>query len=299
MDPGARLGGCKILEERLVCTHPSERYGHGSAIFGDGTFFLYGGFSWLCEDYCSDMWRFNLTACLSSAANCTWQRMGELGRDGPGKRWLFASTHTPEKLYLFGGERLWHGFALENSYDNRWSSTSRFPFGGYLDDLWEYSHATHSWRQILPKESCYAGTDLGWEQRNDIHCTIHWPPARSAASIVLSGNALFLFGGFSTFFPYPQVDGSGAGSGTSRRASDGLAPYPDFPFFHKDMWTYEFGASSGILGGVEVRRHRPVFSHSPSPFRSAASPLPFSLPLFDSDTSQQRGYGVRSHPCRP
>ena len=36
LDPGAALGGCRLIEEREMCTHPTERYDHASTIFDDG-----------------------------------------------------------------------------------------------------------------------------------------------------------------------------------------------------------------------------------------------------------------------
>jgi len=33
---------------------------HGSAMFDDGTLFVYGGFSQRCVDYCDDMWYFDI-----------------------------------------------------------------------------------------------------------------------------------------------------------------------------------------------------------------------------------------------
>lgn len=34
---------------------------------------------------------------------------------------------------------MWHGFAQANDEGNRWADTEEFDFGGYFDDLWEYS----------------------------------------------------------------------------------------------------------------------------------------------------------------
>jgi hypothetical protein len=43
-----------------VCTVPSERYNHASAMFDDGTLYVYGGFSERCQDYCDDLWMFDI-----------------------------------------------------------------------------------------------------------------------------------------------------------------------------------------------------------------------------------------------
>ena len=42
-------------------------------------------------------------------------------------------------MMVFGGHRLWHGFATDNSEANSWSSYAEYPKGGYLDDLWVYT----------------------------------------------------------------------------------------------------------------------------------------------------------------
>ena len=54
LERGMRLGGC--LAGKIDCTHPTERYGHGGAIFDDREMAIYGGFSQMCDDYCADMW---------------------------------------------------------------------------------------------------------------------------------------------------------------------------------------------------------------------------------------------------
>ena len=40
---------------------------------------------------------------------------------------------------MFGGHRLWHGYALDNSEKNRWGNYSQLPKGGYLSDIWIYN----------------------------------------------------------------------------------------------------------------------------------------------------------------
>lgn len=37
-----------------------ERYNHGAALFSDGCLYVYGGFSQRCEDYCDDIWFFDI-----------------------------------------------------------------------------------------------------------------------------------------------------------------------------------------------------------------------------------------------
>jgi hypothetical protein len=65
--------------------------------------------------------------------------LNEFGNGGPGKRWKFSMTNDDEFVAIFGGFRLWHGFAQENSEANDWSDFSSLPPGGYLDDFWLYT----------------------------------------------------------------------------------------------------------------------------------------------------------------
>ncbi len=39
---------------------PSERYNHGSALFDDGCLYVYGRFSQRCQDFCDDIWFFDI-----------------------------------------------------------------------------------------------------------------------------------------------------------------------------------------------------------------------------------------------
>lgn len=136
VDKGARLAGCYVDEAGLEwCSHPSERYDHTSAVFPDGTLFLYGGFSDKCEDYCSDMWTFDIAACEANVS-CVWAPRGTLGRHGPGKRWRAATTTEGYTMYLYGGMRMWQGFAQANTVMNLWSDYAEYPPGGFLADLW-------------------------------------------------------------------------------------------------------------------------------------------------------------------
>lgn len=169
--PGAPLGGCKNFNASKTCSHPSERVGHAAAILYEreptsyaqrllGRFnvtapahlVVYGGYSQLCSDYCSDMWELPLTDCLFNATLCRWRElrppsmawdppgnpMDGLGRLGPGKRWRTATAADTTRLVMFGGHRMWQGLAAANSLSNRWASTVDYPHGGFLDDLWVF-----------------------------------------------------------------------------------------------------------------------------------------------------------------
>lgn len=276
VDPGARLGGCEYFAGELRCTHPTERYDQSLVALDDGRLSLFGGFSRDCADYCSDQWEFDAMRCLAArrandaalqTQHCAWQPLGELGRAGPGGRWRHAVATDGRHVFVMGGHRLWHGFSPENNEANEWSDTTTRPYGGYLDDMWVYTpNATFgqrgTWEQVVPRESCFRRREAAHESRFDIRCTVVWPPPRAGAAMTTtlardigsatanqqSPVALLLFGGYRTPFPYPHRRSRGAGSATSRSASDGLSPYPDAPYYLQDLW--RFNLSSGLWSEV-------------------------------------------------
>lgn len=261
MKPNAPLGGCDIIDAVEFCTHPSERYLHGSAMFNDGTLLVYGGFSHRCEDFCDDMWSFNVSKCVEGTAShaCQWREVAVLGRTGPGNRYQFSSTtNNGRKWYIFGGFRQFHGLWQLNNQDNRWSDTTQFPYGGYLDDLWEFDIDTEVWRQIQPKESCFFFPGQAWEARNDYVCTMFWPEKRASSVLVYTEGLLWLHGGYHTSFPYPHISSPGAGNGTSRLAGQPeYSSFPTLPYFLDDLWQYNM--SSGLW-----RQITPISDLNPS-----------------------------------
>lgn len=72
-------------------------------------------------------------------------------------------------MMIFGGHRLWHGFATDNSESNSWSSVDEHPKGGYLQDLWIYtkrqldadeqvkSTRFYKWRMVVTRYLQIAG----------------------------------------------------------------------------------------------------------------------------------------------
>lgn len=69
---------------------------------------------------------------------------------GPSKRWRHTMAigksyyddsdgYYKQKIAIYGGHRLWHGYSEENSQDNNWNVYETRPKGGYLDDLWIYT----------------------------------------------------------------------------------------------------------------------------------------------------------------
>ncbi|CAM9806227.1 unnamed protein product, partial [Ectocarpus sp. 4 AP-2014] len=186
---GARHGACEYVRGTEICGVPSERWRQGAAMFDDNTMIVYGGYSQRCGDYCDDVWSFDLR-------DNSWMEIYPLGHfaegEGPGKRWKFSVAYDGLSMMVFGGHRLWHGFATDNSEANSWSSFAEYPEGGYLQDLWVYtkkqlaedeqvptdSSAYGNWTKVVPKEYCVADPGLAWEERNDISCDIRWPQGR-------------------------------------------------------------------------------------------------------------------------
>ena len=97
LDYGARRGGCRYVLGREVCTHPSERWRHGASMFDDSTMLVYGGFSQRCEDYCDDLWAFDVR-------DNTWMEIYEVGKfsfgDAPGKRWRFSLVSDGQSILV-------------------------------------------------------------------------------------------------------------------------------------------------------------------------------------------------------
>jgi len=285
VDPGAKIGGCHLDEGEDRCTHPNERYGHVAQVVHDQYLIVYGGYSHFCSDYCDDLWIFvfqpgNVTLASSLPG---WTRIHPLGRT-PGKRWKAASTVVDNsRIFVFGGHRLWHGFSNDNSRANRWSSFEQLPKGGYLNDMWKLDlsacplspslsfdakvtalqNCVIQWEEILPKKNCtkLAVTEdmvrksgFSWEERLHKICLEVWPPGRSGHSLVAAGNDLLMFGGYRTFFPYPNNQGPGAGIGATpdkTSSKTAYSPFMSYDFFLNDFW--RFDVETGFWHLIEER----------------------------------------------
>ena len=275
LHPGVKLGGCRTVSlsndgagestrssTRRICDAPSERWGHGAAMLNESTLLVYGGFSHECEDYCDDMWLFDLDRLewrQQEEGRKPWRPQSDSGDDsiGPGPRWKFSmnggavnATSGESMVVLFGGHRLWHGYASDNSELNDWMSRELLPEGGYLDDLWIYSKepspllsttSEYRWKRQVGKESCRASPGASWESRNDVKCTVHWPLGRSGHATVVdnSRQGMWLFGGFSAPYPYPTSASPGAGWGMEGGEGAGFIP-SDYPYYLDDLWFYNF-----------------------------------------------------------
>jgi hypothetical protein len=269
LSAGANEGGCSIQLGIEVCTVPSERYNHASVLFNDGTLYVYGGFSQRCQDYCDDMWSFDIYM-------KNWRQIYAAGKltkfytdvytdgvfpididlspddvpvdnttkryAGPSKRWRHSMAISEayvdpvdglekQKFALFGGHRLWHGYSAENSQDNNWERFITRPKGGYMDDLWIYTKLldyafpgsqfkkTYGlWQIKQPLEECYGTPGLSWESRFDQTCFKVTPTARAGhgSAFDTKRNGVWIYGGYSTYYPYLRTDGIGSGTYLSK-----------------------------------------------------------------------------------
>lgn len=260
LHPGVRFGGCRTEDGKRICITPSERWGHDAVMIDDTTMIVYGGFSQECEDYCNDLWAFDLE-------KVEWQRLVVSSHSNPGKRWKFsmvsatdASGEENNRIILFAGHRLWHGFSADNSEDNQWQDTDVYPKGGYLDDLWILSRRTEetttnaddgrgngsinviwSWEEQTPKDSFTSSPGGTWESRDNVKRDVYWPPARSGHTATFDGvrNGMWVHGGYSTFFPYPSSTSRGSANGVKAQTRVGFVPYSSYLFYLDDIWFYD------------------------------------------------------------
>ena len=250
--PGAIYGGCRINNGTRVCDTPAERWRHGAAMLNNNSMLVYGGFSHECEDYCDDLWSFDLKS-------GTWTEIYPVGHSAnnnysnPGKRWRFSflgATNETQNSFviLFGGHRSWHGFASDNSFENSWESDRFHPKGGYLDDMWIFSNdltddsvKTGTWSRQEPKESCDIAPGATWESRNDELCRIYWPRGRAGHAVAYDKrrNGMWLFGGYTSHYPYMSSHDPGSDYGTQSLQGKGFVPYPTYPYFLADLWFFD------------------------------------------------------------
>lgn len=228
-------------------------------MYNDQTMYVYGGFSQRCEDFCDDIWFYDmyvggwrqvyaagvLSKLYYETVDITkvYYSANEVpnitnGWAGPGRRWRHSMVAGKEykdestgKMYqnmaIFGGHRLWHGFAADNSKENSWDSYEKLPPGGYLDDLWIYTkeldtktvpgetlkQSNGRWKFMDANITCRPNPGRTWSQRNDQICERLWPNPRAGHGSVYDTkrNRIWIFGGYNTYFPYLSTDGIGAG----------------------------------------------------------------------------------------
>ena len=221
IDIGAENGGCSIDGVGVeLCTHPSERSHHSSAVFGNDMI-VYGGYSRWCTDYCADVWKMDLTTKM-------WTVLVETAPLG--RRWEAAADGDGERMWLFGGYRL---------------------RGGYLDDFWVVSapgagnDVDHGlrWQQIEKRDAgCVLAPGTLWADRHDTHCFSYWPPSRSGHALAQHEEKVYMFGGYRTEFKFGAQDYP-----FSEEAHEKYDP--SLPYYLNDLWVFTIDAASLTGGG--------------------------------------------------
>ena len=56
-------------------------------------------------------------------------------------------------------------------------------------------------------------------------------------------NLVWLFGGFTTYYPYLRTDGAGSGPGVTAVGAGGFIPYPGYQYFRNDLWYFNLSSS--------------------------------------------------------
>ena len=254
LHPGARFGGCRNEFGNDLCDVPFARWGHGAAMMGDNTMFVYGGYSQECEDYCDDVWKFDLKSFV-------WERVEFDPVSTPGRRWKFSmdgfkgdGDKSKDNIITFGGHRLWHGVSMDNSEENLWQNTDMYEFGGYLNDLWILSEinvvdeednqgevkSNWAWVKKEGKETCRLSPGLKWKERNNIICDKYWPKERSGHASVFDEvrNGLWIHGGFTSHYPYPSSSSPGSANGVKASREKGFIPFASHSYYLNDLWFY-------------------------------------------------------------
>ncbi|KAH7469085.1 Tip elongation aberrant protein 3 [Phytophthora ramorum] len=114
--------------------------------------------------------------------------------------------------------------------------------GDYCDDLWLRKCVDEHYRESrVPHRSEAARRRVLNEI--EVECAVTWPPARAGHTSVVFDNAIFVHGGYRTFFPYPTTSSAGAGRGTLGTRNVGFTPYPTHPYYLSDLW--KFNISTG------------------------------------------------------
>jgi len=272
VDPGARLGGCYLIQGEEMCSHPAERYAQQMHVIDDQMLLMFGGYSHFCGDYCDDAWVYLLPQPGDDDNAVRWRELTKLST--PGKRWKTASTLVDNsRIFLFGGHRLWHGFGDSNSRLNGYAQTEQYPNGGFMKDLWEWdvdscrlhhfsghgvndtleflqTNCVFDWVEKTSRENCTSATVLNddlipgysWEERKKTICFAVWPTSRAGHSLVVVNDNLYLYAGYRVSYPFPIS--SSAGSGLGGLKATGVESFTPtvFDYFLSDLWRYDIAS---------------------------------------------------------
>ncbi|RLN10489.1 hypothetical protein BBO99_00003667 [Phytophthora kernoviae] len=176
----------------------------------------------------NDVWSYNINCSRfadNGCVNSTWEVLN------PGAQW--------------GGCRMTYGAKV----------CTHPRFGpmceDYCDDLWLYDFSDGSWTEMIELESSRHDTEILDEaliSDIEVECIVNWPSARAGHAAVVFDNAIFIHGGYRTFFPYPTTTSAGAGRGTLGTRGTSFTPFPNHPYYLSDMW--KFNITTGVWSQI-------------------------------------------------
>ena len=254
---------------------PSSRYQHSAAVRRD-SMLVYGGYSQLCGDYCSDLWELNLTQ-RDSAGRGSWTQLlpSNASQPSPGKRWQHAACVYADALFVFGGMR----------------------DGDYLSDMWAATVLPQQvdWTAVLASSSASPSGRMGMASGLDAESGVWfmyggWSGSAAAAGGVggfLSDLWSFAFNDSSwrlvqqpadaTEFPTPRQPDSSSGSSRQQPAQPLCSDQHSAP----PLLSHQRRGCHVVVHAVRVRVSRAAQLHS----RTACCP---PLPLSPSTSCCQR-----------
>ena len=285
VDPGSLYGGCVIILQEEVCKFPQERYGHMATVH-QNKLWVYGGFAMFCEDYCIDMWTFELPEYrneLNEPWNDEFPRWREMKEydsvsPHPHQRWRQGHVNVGGWWVMFGGYRLWHGFKVENWIENDWGvydvdcTPENWdicnPNGGYLDDLWVFEICDDAacttdlktlWKRKFQEYTYISNPGIAWDDRNRKTLVSVWPVGRAGNAMTSTNcNATYrgkdclvwMFGGYRVVLPYPETSSPGYLATKGLSSGRGFISYPTLPYYLNDLWKFEL--DTGLWTEIDV-----------------------------------------------
>jgi hypothetical protein len=298
LHPGSAYGSCQSENKQRTaeshnCQTPSERWRHGSTMLDEHTMVVYGGNSQSCDDYCDDMWAFDLRTNLWYELSSPTGSLQDVGMDrksvastpedysvaGPGVRWRFTMLggflhpilNRPICI-IFGGHRKWDNVISNNA------SNFNFKTNGYLNDLWMYvrgEEGESSQRNISSKLSESAGKWIRLEGKDlcdadavkKDSCRSFWPRGRAGYAAVYDKvrQGIWMHGGYSAYYPYGPFQKhayNGADIATSDATSSlrqtiamaRVVPYRSESYYLDDLWFYDI-----VTGIWELKKPGEVY----------------------------------------
>ena len=78
---------------------------------------------------------------------------------------------------------------------------------------YHHKHSLGVWKKWEPTTQCSNTPGAAWADRLDVTCTIVKPTGRAghASAFDSQRDIVWLFGGFTTYYPYLRTDGAGSG----------------------------------------------------------------------------------------